>query len=214
MVAWSVARRLAPDLAPATPILRATPRELKIEAQHLETLGIDPTKPFRVLMDAPRSDPRRLSPGAVAKASLTDLPLVFLRGPDEGQSDTPRGLIALHHEKGELRRLVALGALLAKCGGDAFGPDKGSSHVLTAAGARVTVLFGPTDPARTGPPDARALVSPEPPDCSPCHRTRCTEPAGNLCMAFHHEEAVCRHLPQRFVGGAEDEAATADRSGV
>jgi ADP-heptose:LPS heptosyltransferase len=93
-------------------------------------------------------------------------------------------VLTLRQAAGRLRDLVALGALLARCGGDAVGADQGPAHVLAAAGAPVTVLFGPQDPESTAPPAARAVRHAAPPPCMPCRSRRCRHRDGPVCMAF------------------------------
>lgn len=60
--------------------------------------------------------------------------------------------------------------------------DSGPLHIATAAGARrIIALFGPTDPALTGPrPQARAIIIQKKSACViPCYRVAC---ADNRCM--------------------------------
>jgi ADP-heptose:LPS heptosyltransferase len=96
----------------------------------------------------------------------------------------PPGVPLLRHERGEVRRLVALGALLARAGGRAVGPDQGPVHVLAAAGADVVALYGPQDPRRTAPVASTVLVRRDGPPCVPCRRRVCDHEAGPVCMRF------------------------------
>jgi heptosyltransferase-1 len=77
--------------------------------------------------------------------------------------------------------LVALGVLCAEVGGEVLGPDKGATQVLAATGARTVCVFGPTDPARSGPPAAVAMRAAVPPPCAPCGRRVCEHAAGPVC---------------------------------
>ncbi|MEO0481566.1 MAG: glycosyltransferase family 9 protein [Planctomycetota bacterium] len=203
IVAWQLAKVLDPELSFRAPSLQIDESDRQSEEEAVRALGLDPAKPITVLIDAPRDDPRRLSPGALTRAAENSAQVILLRGPDEGGQPAPLGVCVLEHPSGSLRRLMALGAILARNDGHAVGPDKGASHVFAAMGARTTVFFGPTDPSRTGPPNARALVAPEPPECAPCNRTTCVEPAGNLCMAFFQREAVERHRPEGWTDPPE-----------
>ncbi|HEB53983.1 MAG TPA: hypothetical protein ENI87_12080, partial [bacterium] len=154
--AWELVRSIAPDAAFSLPHLRATAAELAAERSWLERAGLDPVRPFRVVIGVDPRDPRALRPERVARL-CRESQAVLLLGPDE------RGLgfaapRVLTHGPGEVRRLVALGNAVAAAGGEVVGPDCGATHVLLAAGARGRVLFGSQDPRRTAPPTATALV--------------------------------------------------------
>lgn len=70
-------------------------------------------------------------------------------------------------------------AVLARCR-VVVGVDSGLLHLAAAAGTRTVGLYGPSDPAVTGPPgDGHAVVRAGI-SCSPCHKTRC--PIGRVCM--------------------------------
>jgi ADP-heptose:LPS heptosyltransferase len=73
-------------------------------------------------------------------------------------------------------------------------PDTGIAHVAAAAGARVHVLFGPTDPARHAPQGELVDILAAPRDlaCSPCYRGSCSE---NLrCQKALHPEALLHRV--------------------
>jgi heptosyltransferase I len=62
------------------------------------------------------------------------------------------------------------------------GCDTGPMHVAAAAGCRCVALFGPADPARTGPwPAAEHTVLRVPPPCAPCGLRHCNQPR-HACM--------------------------------
>lgn len=190
-VALAVVRALAPDAGPLLPRLAASEEEIEAEAGVLRGLGVDPDRPFRVLVLGHPADNRTWPLEHLLLATGGgDRPVVWLFGPDEREVPAPRGVAALRHGEGGLRRLVALGALVGRAGGQVVGPDQGPLHVLAAAGAPTTVLFGPYDPRRTAPPAARALRHPTPPECAPCSRRYCAHPQGPVCMAFALEEGV------------------------
>lgn len=181
--AWELVRALAPDAPFLRPRLVATGAEMDAERAALRAEGVDPGRPFLVVVRSDPVDPRSLRPIAVAEARATGIPVVHLVGPGEAAL-VVAGDTTLRHRHGELRRLVALGAVVAAAGGEVLGPDRGATHVLAAAGATCRVLFGSQEPQRTAPPAAIALRHPVPPACSPCRRRHCHLPEGPLCMEF------------------------------
>lgn len=185
LVAHTLVNALVPGLPFVLPRLLASPAELAGEAAALRRLGLEPERPFRVLVVSDPRDPRALRPAILAaELAAATLPTLVLLGPAESQLVPPEGVPVLRHGRGELRRLVALGALVAAADGEVLGPDQGASHVLAAAGARCRVMFGAQDPRRTAPPAAVALGHPAPPACAPCRRQSCSHPAGPVCMEF------------------------------
>ena len=59
--------------------------------------------------------------------------------------------------------------------------DSGPMHIGAAMGAPIVALFGPTDPARTGPLGVHRIVR-EPLECAPCLSRTCRIRDTNLCM--------------------------------
>lgn len=189
-IGMALVRELAPDAAFAPPRLQATNAELAAERAALAGLGVDAARPFRVLVVTDPADPRALRPASLAaEVAASRDPVVHLFGPAEAALPAPTGARALRHRAGEVRRLVALGGLVAAAGGTVVGPDQGASHVLAAAGARCEVAFGPQDPACTAPPMATVLQHPRPPACAPCRRRRCRHADGPVCMDFTTADA-------------------------
>lgn len=187
--ALALVRAIAPDAADLPPRLEASRGEVEAEADVLRGLGLDPGLPFRALVLADPSDPRAIRPAALAReVAASELPCVAVGGPAEREVPVPAGVSRIDHAPGELRRLVGLGALLNRAGGDVVGPDKGATHVLAAAGAPVRCLFGPTDPVRTGSPLVTALRAPAPPECAPCRSRTCRHAEGPVCMDFTSRE--------------------------
>jgi ADP-heptose:LPS heptosyltransferase len=183
--AWELVRTLAPEVPFERPRLVATARELERECAALTGAGIDPARPFAVVVVTDPADPRALRPARVAEIARSSVvPVVFLMGPDEAHVTAPAGVPCVRHAAGDVRRLIALGGVVAGAAGHVVGPDQGAMHVLAAAGAPSRVLFGAQDPRRTAPPAAVALVHPSPPSCSPCRQRRCTHAAGPICMDF------------------------------
>lgn len=59
--------------------------------------------------------------------------------------------------------------------------DTGPMHIAAARGVPVVGIFGPTDPARNGPFDARDEVVYHAEPCGPCYKHHCPG-YGNVCM--------------------------------
>lgn len=189
--AFDLVQHVAPAAQFELPRLVATDGERQREAAALAALGVDSSRPFGVIVGTDPRDPRALRPGRVpALAAALAMPCVWLLGPAEAALDAPAGMPTLRHGPGEVRRLVALGSLLAAAAGEVVGPDQGATHVLAAAGARARVLFGPQDPLRTAPPAAVALVHPQRPPCRPCRAAVCRHRDGPVCMDFGLDEGV------------------------
>jgi ADP-heptose:LPS heptosyltransferase len=191
--ALALVREFAPEAEALPPQLVATPTEIAREQDAVRVLGIAPERPFAVVAAGDPADPRSLRPHVIAALrAQVAMPLLVVMGPAEAHVVPVPGLPLLRHERGELRRLVALGACVALAGGEVLGSDQGASHVLAAAGARARVWFGAQDPARTAPPTATSLVHPSPPSCSPCRRRRCHHAEGPVCMDFTLADAKVR----------------------
>lgn len=60
--------------------------------------------------------------------------------------------------------------------------DSGPMHLAVAVGTPVVAIFGPTDPALTGPYGAAHVVLRANLPCSPCFRDRCHNPVPMACM--------------------------------
>lgn len=61
--------------------------------------------------------------------------------------------------------------------------DTGPMHIAVAVGTPVVAIFGPTEPALTGPYGARHIVLRAGIPCSPCFRDRCRHSPTMECMA-------------------------------
>ena len=75
--------------------------------------------------------------------------------------------------------------------------DSGPMHIAAALGKPLVALFGPTDPARTGPycDSARVVALPLP--CAPCLRRHC--PLGHhACMQQLELETVLGHVRESW----------------
>lgn len=189
-LAHAIVRELAPDARELPSRLVAAEEEVAREAEAVRAVGLDPTAPFRALVYSGDEDPRDWPFEAMLRETrLGTLPALWVTGPAEQDSPFPDGVPVVRHARGELRRLIALGHLVARSGGVAMGPDRGATHVLAACGAETRVMFGPQDPARTAPTAASVLVRADSPSCVPCRRRRCTHADGPVCMNFTSAEA-------------------------
>ncbi|MEZ5964460.1 MAG: glycosyltransferase family 9 protein [Planctomycetota bacterium] len=185
-LALDVVRHVAPDAPDLLPRLVSTEAELAREAAALQALGIDAELPFLVLVLGPPRDNRSWPAGSAAlEAAACPWPALVLLGPAEPSGmQVPPGVPLLRHGVGELRRLVALGGLVARAGGRVVGPDQGPTHVLAATGAEVTALYGAQDPDCTASSAVRVLVRRDRPSCVPCRRRVCDHAEGPVCMQF------------------------------
>lgn len=180
--AHAVVRALAPAARWREPALGASEPEVARAAAAVRDAGVDPTRPFRVVLLADPRDPRSQRPEAVMReAHAARQPVLMVTGPREAAVAAPAGFPVLRQQHGELRVLVGLGHLVARLGGDVVGGDQGPLHVLAACGARTTALFGPQDALATAPPAARVLVHPQAPSCQPCRERTCSHRDGPVC---------------------------------
>ena len=95
------------------------------------------------------------------------------RGRAERIAEAGRGELVPHGS------LAALLERLAQARG-AVGVDAGPLHVAAAAGVPAVALYGPTDPARTGPWSPRIQVLRGGLSCEPCLARRCASPRAPL----------------------------------
>lgn len=189
--AWELAKYVAPDAPFALPRLSPSDEELARERAALAGVGVDPSRPFRVVVATDPDDPRALRPERLRR--LWQEPrTVLVTGPADRPPAGCGGRPWLRHGAGDVRRLVALGAAVAAVDGEVIGPDQGASHVLLATGARGRVLFGSQDARRSGPPSARALQAPARLPCRPCRKAACSLRGADAfaCMAFEPDEGV------------------------
>jgi len=70
--------------------------------------------------------------------------------------------------------------------------DSGPMHIAAAVGTKVVALFGPTDPARTGPCGEGHIVIRRNMKCSPCFSRKCDH---KTCMNDISVEEVFASLP-------------------
>ena len=87
----------------------------------------------------------------------------------------------------------------------AVGPDSGLMHLSAAVGTPVVSLWGPTDPARTGPFRYERLVVQGRAACAPCYLRRC--PIGSVCMRSITSESVAAKVGDALSWKGGDHAA-------
>jgi heptosyltransferase-1 len=75
--------------------------------------------------------------------------------------------------------------------------DSGPMHLAAAVGTPVVALFGPTDPARTGPCGPGHRIIRKGLSCSPCFRKRCETPR---CMTDISAEEVFTAVKEMLAG--------------
>ena len=75
--------------------------------------------------------------------------------------------------------------------------DSGPMHLAAAVGTPVVALFGPTDPARTGPYGPGHRIIRKGLSCSPCFRKRCETPR---CMTDISVEEVFAAVKEMLAG--------------
>jgi 3-deoxy-D-manno-octulosonic-acid transferase/heptosyltransferase-1 len=79
--------------------------------------------------------------------------------------------------------------------------DSGPMHLAAAAGTPIVALFGPTDPARTGPYGPGHRIIRKGLSCSPCFRKRCETPR---CMTDISVEEVFTAVKEMLAGTNEE----------
>jgi lipopolysaccharide heptosyltransferase II len=119
------------------------------------------------------------------------VPVCFTGGPDDeaaaaaARAATGGARVRDLVGRTSLRQLVAL----ARRARLYIGCDTGPMHVAAAVGTPVVALFGPADPARTGPWGPGHRVLRVPPPCAPCNRRTCNQPR-HACM----EDITVEHV--------------------
>jgi heptosyltransferase I len=109
-----------------------------------------------------------------------DLPLgEEIAGQAPGRTLNLAGLTSLH----ELIEVIRSAALIIT-------NDTGPMHMAAATGTPMIALFGPTNPARTGPYGSNAVVMSVPLPCVPCLSQRCHWPEKMECLTAIRPETV------------------------
>jgi lipopolysaccharide heptosyltransferase II len=78
--------------------------------------------------------------------------------------------------------------------------DSGPMHLAAAVGTPVIALFGPTDPARTGPYGAGHTILRSGIPCSPCFSRRCMNAVTMECMTVIHPQQVIESATKLLKG--------------
>ncbi|HEV2236461.1 MAG TPA: glycosyltransferase family 9 protein, partial [Ktedonobacterales bacterium] len=110
--------------------------------------------------------------------------------------------------------LPELAALLARCDLLVSG-DSGPLHIACAVGTPVVGLYGPTDPAISGPLGRRAVVLRQDLWCAPCYDASAVADCrfGNpVCMKTLPPAAVLAAVRRLLAGGRGGEERAAARS--
>ncbi len=92
--------------------------------------------------------------------------------------------------------LFQLAELYARCA-VVVTNDSGPMHIAAAVGTPVVAIFGPTDPALTGPYGKQHVVLRAGVDCSPCLKDRCVHQPPMECMEKVTVEQVLAEI-QRY----------------
>ncbi len=124
--------------------------------------------------------------------------IVWLGAPGE-EPQVKRASDLMKHDSLNLvgRLSLAEVAVLLRRADLFVGNDSGLMHMAAAAGIRTAVVFGPTDPRRTGPYSERSRVVTANVDCRPCFKKTCSRPR---CLTDILPEALmnaCRDLLSR-----------------
>lgn len=85
--------------------------------------------------------------------------------------------------------IVEMGAILKKAD-LLISNDSGPVHMAAAAGTPTLVVFGPTNPDRTGPFGDRHRVIQTQKDCQPCMNRRCKNPDSSCIRNVTAEEVI------------------------
>ncbi len=88
--------------------------------------------------------------------------------------------------------LRELAALLDRCT-LVISNDSGAMHLAAAVGTHTIAIFGPTDPARSTPPENCTVIRKDV-FCSPCSRREC--PTDHRCMTSISPEEVYQEVAQ------------------
>ncbi|MAE77419.1 MAG: hypothetical protein CMJ85_11180 [Planctomycetes bacterium] len=192
VVEQCLGRRVAPDDIPEPPWLEARPHAVERVRGQLAAVGVDIQRPGIAAVVGVPDDPRAW-PVTLAAKLVQEHAGFLIAGPAEAGLSLPADVPVLR-QGADTELLIALGRLLAEHGWRVAGHDSGAMHVLHACAVRGVVLFGPQDPARTGPWRGRTLVAPGELACRPCLDRVCREASGPVCMSRIDPEQVARSL--------------------
>jgi lipopolysaccharide heptosyltransferase I len=190
-----LARAIALDVqTPAFPLGLRT-QELTDARRLLDGAACQPLERFTAVLPGARWESKRWRAERFAelieRLHADGFPQCVLLGAAEDRPVADRVIAATHGAavdlvgRTSLRELAAVLSLaeLVICN------DSGPMHIAAAFGRPLVALFGPTNPARTGPYDPSARVVQLPLECVPCYRRECPLLHHN-CMVQLEVEAV------------------------
>lgn len=178
------------------------------DRQAVETLlagaGVACSLPWIAMNVSARWETKRWPPQHFAEAAdrlsqAQALPIVFIGGPAERKES--QAVISLMRTKAvDLTGQTPVGLLpsLLRRAAVLVTNDSGPMHIAAAVETPVVALFGPTDPARTGPYGREHLVLSHAVECSPCFRRDCSRAVTLECLAEVRPEQVVRAVQQQL----------------
>jgi heptosyltransferase-2 len=177
--------------------LSVRPEEKEAARRRLLTLGLEPRKPLVILSPgasygpAKRWPARRFAELAELLQKRKNAELLIIGAADEaGIADSISSFLekkpAVLAGQTTLPELLGLATLAALF----ISNDSGPMHLANALGVPVVGIFGPTDPAVTGPAQQPARVIKKDVPCWPCFYRKC--PYDHRCMMDIAAEDVFR----------------------
>ncbi|MBW2675608.1 MAG: lipopolysaccharide heptosyltransferase II [Deltaproteobacteria bacterium] len=168
----------------------------------LEEHGINPKDPFVSVNPVALWDTKMWEDSKFAElcdriVGELKLPVVFTGGTDRETVGHIRSLMQLPSVDLTGRTTLRDLAYLYERSSLVVTTDSGPMHVAAAVGTPTVALFGPTDPARTGPyGEGHTIVRKDLP-CSPCFLKRC---ATRRCMEAISVEEVFQAVQKKMTG--------------
>ena len=192
----------------------ARPKEPRFEfidraedRQAVETLltaaGLAGVLPWVAMNVSARWETKRWPPQHFAEAAdqlaEAGIPIVFMGGPAE-RPETRAVMARMRTKAVDLTGQTPVGLLpsLLRRAAVLVTNDSGPMHIAAAVGTPVVVLFGPTDPVRTGPYGRGHVVLSNPVECRPCFRRECSRAVTLECLTGVTSEQVVRAVQQQL----------------
>lgn len=192
----------------------ARPKEPRFEfidraedRQAVETLltaaGLAGVLPWVAMNVSARWETKRWPPQHFAEAAdqlaEAGIPIVFMGGPAE-RPETRAVMARMRTKSVDLTGQTPVGLLpsLLRRAAVLVTNDSGPMHIAAAVGTPVVVLFGPTDPVRTGPYGRGHVVLSNPVECRPCFRRECSRAVTLECLTGVTSEQVVRAVQQQL----------------
>jgi len=175
--------------------LSVPPEEKERARQRLRALGVDPLRPLVILSPGASYGPAKRWPASrfarlAALFQERDDAAVLIIG-SAGEAEIASAIVSSLEKKPPVltgqTTLPQLASLisLASC---FVTNDTGPMHLANALRVPVVAIFGPTDPAVTGPFERPAAVLKKDVPCWPCHYRSC--PYDHRCMTKIEPEEV------------------------